>query len=259
MKIFKNLEKRLINLSSFALAFSGGVDSSLLLAVAQKTEPKQFLAITMSSQFVPKAEIDLAKKFAISFKAHHICLEVDILENKNIVSNSLERCYFCKKQMFTLIRDCARKHGIKNLVHGVNLDDLKDFRPGLKAAAELGFISPLADAGFSKKDIRYFSKQIGLKTWNKSSQSCFATRVAYNEEVTLEKLDMIKKAEAFLRELGFDHIRVRCHGKTARIQVDPIQITRLLDISIRKKISTQFLKAGFENTSIDVDGYKNAL
>jgi len=149
-----------------------------------------------------------------------------------------------------------KEHGIDTLVHGANLDDLNDFRPGLKAAEELGFISPLVDAGFSKKDVRIYSKQIGLVTWNKPSQSCFATRIAYNEKITLEKLGMVEGAENFLRDLGFAHIRVRCCGKTARIEVDPGQIDRLLDSNIRKKVSLQFLKLGFVKTSIDIDGYK---
>ena len=259
LKRYKKLENNLIDLSSFALAFSGGADSSLLLSVAKKIDPKQFVAITAVSQFVSKREIDFAKKIAVSFNVNHICLDVDILENKDIIPNTLERCYFCKKQMFTMIKDCAAKHGIKNLIHGVNLDDLKDFRPGLKAASELGFISPLADAGFFKKDIRILSKKIGLQTWNKPSQSCLATRIAHNEKITFEKLGRIQKAEDFLSELGFTQIRVRCQGETARIEVDSKQIGRLLDINIRQKISRQFLKLGFKKTSIDIDGYQNNL
>ncbi|MDA3918558.1 MAG: ATP-dependent sacrificial sulfur transferase LarE [Deltaproteobacteria bacterium] len=256
MEKLKSLEKRLTELSSFALAFSGGTDSTLLLALAKKIKPEKFIAITVASQFVSELEIDFAKKIACSIGVQHICLDVDILKSENIVCNTLERCYFCKQQIFSMIRDAAKEHGIDTLVHGANLDDLNDFRPGLKAAEELGFISPLVDAGFSKKMVRIFSKQIGLETWNKPSQSCFATRIAYNEKITLEKLGMVEESENYLRDLGFDHIRVRCHGKTARIEVAPEQIERLLDNNIRKKISHQFLKSGFENTSIDLDGYK---
>jgi uncharacterized protein len=252
----KNLEKRLTELSSFALAFSGGTDSTLLLALAKKIKPEKFIAFTVASQFVPEMEIDFAKKIACSFGVQHICLDVDILKSENIVCNTLERCYFCKQQIFSMIRDAAKEHGIATLVHGANLDDLNDFRPGLRAAEELGFISPLVDAGFSKKDVRIYSKQIGLVTWDKPSQSCFATRIAYNEKITLEKLGMVEGAENFLRDMGFAHIRVRCCGKTARIEVDPGQIDRLLDSNIRQKVSLQFLKLGFVKTSIDIDGYK---
>ncbi len=252
----KNLEKRLTELSSFALAFSGGTDSTLLLALAKKIKPEKFIAFTVASQFVSEMEIDFAKKIACSLGVQHICLDVDILKSENIVCNTQERCYFCKQQIFSMIRDAAKEHGIDTLVHGANLDDLNDFRPGLKAAEELGFISPLVDAGFSKKDVRIYSKQMGLVTWNKPSQSCFATRIAYNEKITLEKLGMVEGAENFLRDLGFAHIRVRCCGKTARIEVDPGQIDRLLDSNIRQKVSLQFLKLGFVKTSIDIDGYK---
>lgn len=256
MEKLKNLEKRLTELSSFALAFSGGTDSTLLLALAKRIKLKKFIAFTVASQFVPEREIDFAKKIACSLGVQHICLDADILKSENIVCNTLERCYFCKHQIFSMIRDAAKEHGIGTLVHGANLDDLNDFRPGLRAAEELGFISPLVDAGFSKKDVRIYSKQIGLVTWNKPSQSCFATRIAYNEKITLAKLGMVERAENFLRDLGFAHIRVRCCGKTARIEVDPGQIDRLLDSNIRQKVSLQFLKLGFVKTSIDIDGYK---
>ena len=180
---------------------------------------------------------------------------MDILKNKDVISNTPERCYFCKKQMFSLIKNTAANHGITTLLHGINLDDLNDFRPGLKASQELGFFSPLANAGFFKKDIRELSKQMRLETWDKPSQSCFATRIAYNEKITGNKLFMIQKAETFLRDLGFVYIRVRCLGKTARIEVDPEQIDMLFDHSCRKKISHYFLSLGFRHTSVDIDGY----
>ena len=256
MEKLKNLQKRLTKLSSFALAFSGGADSAFLLAVAKKIKPENLIAITVSSQFVLESEIDFAKKNACSIGVQHICLEMDALEYENIACNTLERCYFCKKQMFALIKKTARKYGITTLIHGVNIDDLKDFRPGLKAAEELGFLSPLADTKITKKEVRDFSKQMELDTWNKPSQSCLATRIAYNEEITAQKLDAVNKAETFLKMLDFVHVRVRSHGKTARIEVEPGQIVRISDKNIRQKISKQFLQLGFENTSIDIDGYK---
>lgn len=252
----KSLEKELTKLSSFAVAFSGGADSALLLTVAKKIKPVQLLAITLSSQFVPKSEIEFTKKYAKTLGVEHICLDVDIFKNQDVISNNLERCYFCKKQMFSMIRDIAKKYEITTLLHGVNLDDLKDFRPGLKASEEIGFLSPFVDTGFSKKDIRALSKQMRLETWNKPSQSCFATRIAYNEIITIEKLFMVENAENFLSDLGFVHIRVRCHEKTARIEVDPEQIDKLLDFENRTKISLYFLQLGFDRTSIDIDGYK---
>ena len=255
-KKIKDLEKRLTKLSSFAVAFSGGVDSTFLLAVAKKINPQQLLAITVSAQFVPERETAFAKKIARSMGVKHICFDVDILDNKDVVRNTSERCYYCKKQMFSLIKETAENLGVKFLLHAVNLDDLKDFRPGLKAAKELGFLSPMADAKFTKADIRLLSRQLGLETWNKPSQSCLATRIPYHEKITAENLVMVDKAEFFLQDLGFAQVRVRCHGKIARIEVEPGLIDRILNSDIRQKISKEFRKIGFKYTSIDIDGYE---
>jgi uncharacterized protein len=250
------LEKKLKELSGFSVAFSGGVDSTFLLAKAKQINPDKLIAITVSSQFVPAREIEFAKKIAQSLEVTHICLDADILKNEDVVQNTKERCYHCKKQMFSLIRGAARDQGVSCLLHAVNLDDLKDFRPGLKAADEMGFLSPLADAGFTKKDIRLCSKQLKLETWDKPSQSCLATRIPYNERINEQDLIRVDKAEAFLQNLGFDQVRVRCYGKMVKIEVEPDRIEQLLNIDIRQNISKAFAKIGFENTSIDIDGYK---
>ncbi|NOX35738.1 MAG: ATP-dependent sacrificial sulfur transferase LarE [Deltaproteobacteria bacterium] len=255
-KKLKDIEKRLRELPSFAIAFSGGVDSSFLLAVAKKTNPQKLLAITVSSQFVPEREIESARKIARLTGVEHICLDVNILGNKDVAENTFERCYYCKKQIFALIRKTGLDLGVQYMMHGVNLDDLKDFRPGLKAAKELGFISPLADAKLDKKDIRLLSKQMGLETWDKPSQSCLATRIPYNETIKSEDLVMVDRAEAFLQGLGFAKVRVRCHGKAARIEVLPDLVENVMNEKIRQKISMAFAKVGFEHTSIDIDGYK---
>jgi len=256
MKKFEDLEKSLRKLSAYAVAFSGGVDSSFLLAVARKINPKNLLAITVSSQFVPKRETEFAKKMAHLIGVKHICLKVDILENEEVVQNTLERCYYCKKQMFSLIKKAAENLRIKTLLHAVNLDDLKDFRPGLKAADELGFLAPLVDAKCTKNDIRQLSRQLELETWNKPSQSCLATRIPYDEKIIAQNLIKVDKAEIFLQDLGFDQVRVRCHGKTARIEVDPKLIDKVLNHHIRQKISKKFQEIGFDHAGVDIDGYK---
>jgi len=255
-KKLKDLENRLIKLSSCAVAFSGGVDSTFLLSVARGVELKQLTAIIVSSQFVPQREVESARRIARSLGVDHICLNVDILENEDVVSNTLERCYYCKKQMFSLIKNTAQTLGIQFLLHGANLDDLKEFRPGLTAAKELGFFSPLVDAEFTKSDIRMLSRQRALETWDKPSQSCLATRIPYNERIKPDVLVMVDRAEALLQDLGFAQVRVRCHGKTARIEVEPDRVSSLLDQDICRKISTAFAKIGFEHTRIDMDGYK---
>ncbi|MBU3953138.1 MAG: ATP-dependent sacrificial sulfur transferase LarE, partial [Proteobacteria bacterium] len=186
-----------------ALAFSGGVDSTFLLALACQAGLEKVLAITVSSQFFTRAEKELARKLAKSLEVEHICLDLDILERNEVVQNTPERCYFCKRHIFSLVRKTAIHHGIDRFLHAVNTDDLGDFRPGLAAAKELGFVAPLVDAGFSKQEIRACSKQMGLTTWDLPSQSCLATRIPYHEPITREKLGMVEQGEAFLRELGF--------------------------------------------------------
>ncbi len=250
------LETRLQGLTSFAVAFSGGVDSSFLLAVAKKIKPKKLLAVTVSSGFVPSREIEVAKKMASVLKVDHICLSADILGNEEVVRNTEERCYHCKKQIFSLIRSAADDFGIKSLLHGVNLDDLKDFRPGLKAADELGFLTPLAEIGFTKKMIRENSRLLGLETWNKPSQSCLATRIPYHVRIQKPDLIRVDRAEAFLRKLGFAQVRVRCHGKTAVLEVEPDLVKRALKEDIRRKIDQTLEGFGFETIIIDKNGYK---
>ncbi len=255
-KKFQALENSLRELRSFAIAFSGGVDSSFLLAVAKKIKPEKLLAVTVFSEFVPIREIEFAKKMALALKVDHICLMADVLGNREVVQNNRERCYHCKKQIFSLIRDAAENSGITSLLHAVNLDDLKDFRPGLRAAEELGFISPLAAAGFTKKDIRESSRCLGLETWNKPSQSCLATRIPYHVRIEASDLMRVDRAEAFLQSLGFAQVRVRCHGKTAGIEVEPDLVKRILNEDIYRKVTKALKGEGFEEVIVDRDGYK---
>ncbi len=256
IKKIQRLEDELRKLKSFAVAFSGGVDSSFLLAVAKKMQPEKLIAITVSSEFVPKREIEFAKKMAVFIKVDHICLTADILKNQEVFLNTKERCYHCKKQIFSLIRDTAERFGVNTCLHAVNLDDLKDFRPGLKAAEELGYLSPLVNAGFTKNDIRESSRLLGLETWNKPSQSCLATRIPYH--VRIEKADLMRvdQAESFLQELGFSQVRVRCHGKTAVVEVDPDLLRIILKEDVHRKITKALESIGFKEVVIDRDGYK---
>ncbi len=253
----KRVQKRITELSSVAIAFSGGADSSFLLAVAKRSHLNNLLAITVSSAFVSQSEREAAIKIANLIGVKLVSIDVDIFANENTVRNTPNRCYYCKHQLFSRIRQTAESLGFQTLLHGVNLDDLSDYRPGLKAAEELGFISPLADAGLSKKEIRLLSRQLGLETWDKPSQSCLATRIPYYEVITADALARIEAAEVFLSGLGFSPVRVRCHGKMARIETEPGMVPVAVEKEIRKKISSAFKKIGFEHTSIDIDGFRS--
>ncbi|MCP4020844.1 MAG: ATP-dependent sacrificial sulfur transferase LarE [Desulfobacteraceae bacterium] len=250
------LEKKLENLSPFVIAFSGGVDSTFLAAVAKRVCPDTSIAITVASQFVASRETQFAKIMAREIGINHTCLDIDVLQFSDVTQNSSLRCYYCKKHIFSLIKQKAKSLGISNLIHAVNLDDLNDYRPGLKAAEELGYHAPLVEAGFTKQDIRVASKKMRLQTWNMPSQSCLATRIPYDDPITSNKLAMVEQGEAVLYDLGFKHTRVRCHGLLARIEVPSESIGLFLGEEIRKKITKTFQKIGFNYTSIDVDGYK---
>ncbi len=252
----QDIEIEIEKLDSFVIAFSGGVDSSFLLAIASRVQPKELIAITVASQFVPEKEIEDAKRIAKTLGVEHICVDVDILGYPDILDNPSDRCYHCKKHVFKLIQDIANKHGISTLLHAINLDDLGDYRPGLEAAKELGFITPLVDAEFSKDDIRALSKQMGLETWNKPSQSCLATRIPYGVKIDAKTLQMIEASEIVLHDLGFEQVRVRCHGKIARIEVEADMIQKLFNNKVKNRISIALKEIGFEHISIDIDGYK---
>ncbi len=248
------LKAGLKKLKTAVVAFSGGVDSAFLLAVAARSGLENLLAVTVDSAFVTKQEIRQARQTAKDLGVAHQVIKLDILSHEQVTANTLARCYHCKTVMFSVIRRVADKNGITHVLHGVNTDDLGDFRPGLKAAEELGVRAPLVEAGFSKQQIRVCSRQMGLTTWDLPSQSCLATRIPFLDAITKEALDRIEQAEQFLRSLGFFHVRVRCHGTVARIETDETAIAAMA--AHRKQISAALKTIGFTFVSLDLDGYQ---
>ena len=252
----KKLKDYIAELGSLAIGFSGGVDSSFLLAVAHEVLGDKVIAVTGADASVPEREVKEASQFCSDRGIKHIICRVDPLSEEGYRHNGPDRCYFCKHGIFTEVKKIADENGISYMAEGSNMDDIGDYRPGLKAAAELSVKSPLREAGLTKEEIRLISKAMGLSTWSKPAFACLASRFVYGEEITEEKLHMIDKAEQFLIEHGFFEERVRLHGKMARIEVPAKDIPRLAADEIREAVYEKFKELGFLFVTIDLKGYK---
>ncbi len=250
------LRKIISGLGSLAVGFSGGVDSSFLLAVAGEELGDRLIAVTGADASVPEREVNEAKEFCRERGIRHIICKINPLEDEEYRKNGPDRCYFCKRGIFGKIKEIARENGIEYLAEGSNMDDLGDYRPGLRAVEELSVKSPLREAGLYKSDIRILSKAMGLPTWSKPAYACLASRFVYGEEITEEKLHMIDKAEQFLIEHGFFEERVRMHGNIARIEVPASDIPRLASDEIRSAVYEEFKKLGFLFVTLDMKGYR---
>ncbi len=240
------------------VAFSGGVDSTLLLRVAKDTlGEKNVLAVTALSPLYPERELTGAKRLAQEMGVRHLLVNSNELEIEGFSQNPPSRCYYCKKELFGELRNMAQKEKILHIVEGSTLDDEKDHRPGRRAAQELGIRSPLKEAMFTKEEVRGLSSALGLTTWDKPSFACLASRFPYGEEITVEKLKMIDEAEDFLFGLGFKQVRVRHHENLARIEIYSEEIDRLIDKSLRAKIVSHLKKIGYKYVTVDLQGFRS--
>jgi len=251
----EHLERILGGLESAVVAFSGGVDSSLLLAVAVKVLGARVLAVTATSETYPERELIEARSLAGHLVARHrevVSEELDIPEFKD---NPRNRCYYCKKELFAKLREIADQECLDHVLDGTNLDDRSDHRPGRQAAEELGVRSPLEEAGFTKTDIRNLSQHLGLPTWYKPAFACLSSRFPYGTAITAGRVSQVGRAEDALRELGFRVLRVRYHDTVARLELGPEEFA-LATGSLRDDVSRLVREAGFVYVAIDLQGYR---
>lgn len=250
------LEEYLKELGSIAVAFSSGVDSTFLLRVAKDVLKDNVIAVTAKSCSFPGRELKEATAFCEKEGIRQIVIESEELSIEGFRQNPKNRCYLCKHELFTKMKEVAKENGMAYVVEGSNLDDNGDYRPGLKAIAELDIKSPLRFAGLTKADIRELSKEMDLPTWDKPSFACLASRFVYGETISEEKLKKVEEAEQLLLDLGFRQVRVRIHGNIARIEVMPEELPKLVAESNRMKIYSSLKALGFDYVTMDLAGYR---
>src|SRR5882672_5183566 len=253
-KKLNNLRERIRQVGSCAVAFSGGVDSTFVLKVAQEMLGERVIGLTALSESLPAGELEQAQDLARRIGARHIVLRTFETQDENYLANAANRCYFCKTEMYTRISDFARDEKLEAVLDGLNHDDLQDRRPGRAAAIERGVISPLVDAALNKAEIRALSREMGLPTWDKPALACLSSRIPQGTPITLRALTQVDRAESYLRKLGVGQVRVRHHGQVARIEVEPrdFPLIRLKQAEINAHLNV----LGFAEVVLDPAGYR---
>ncbi|MCX6677051.1 MAG: ATP-dependent sacrificial sulfur transferase LarE [Methanothrix sp.] len=251
----KDLKKRIAKKGKLLVAYSGGVDSSLLASVAQDVLGDKALIVILDSETMPRGELEKAKELAESLGLNYRATEFSILGEEQFLHNPATRCYICKKKSALLLKSIAEEEGISSIADGVNISDYRDYRPGIAACDEEGIWHPFVDAAITKEDIRALAHSLGLPVWNKPSSACLASRIAYGQPITQEILAMVEEAEEYLKSLGFLQLRVRAHGRMARIELLKQDMAKAIDCS--DEISKMLKAIGFDYIALDLQGFRS--
>ncbi|MCC6543210.1 MAG: ATP-dependent sacrificial sulfur transferase LarE [Nitrospirae bacterium] len=244
-------------MGSLVVAFSGGIDSSLIAKIAYDSLGCKAVAVTATSPTYPSYEIEDARLIAFSIGIRHILIESNELEIADFSKNNADRCYHCKMELFDKLKTIANELHIDHIACGTTIDDLSDYRPGTEAARELGVRSPIVEAGLTKAMVREISKMLGLANWDKPSFACLSSRFPYGTEITEDRLEQVGMCETFLRQLGFKQFRVRYHGEVARVELSVYELNQFMeDLSLRDKIVKKFKEFGFTYVTLDLEGYR---